>query len=46
MPNAKIDGKKPDSLPSEVKAKMAQGYPKRTAQAIALPSKPVSVKVR
>lgn len=31
MPNAKIDGKTPDSLPASVKAKMERGVPKRTA---------------
>jgi hypothetical protein len=43
MGNATISGikganAKPDSLPAATKAKMAAGYPKRTAMSVTLPN--------
>lgn len=40
MPDATIDGKKPQSIPASVKANMAKGYPKATAQSLGKASGP------
>jgi len=40
MPDAIIDGKKPQSIPASVKANMAKGYPKATAQSMGKSSSP------
>lgn len=46
MPNATIDGKKPDSLPAKVKADINKGVPKRQAMSMSKPVIKTPVKVK